>query len=104
MDCIDFVVSLYVDDEMLSFFSVKELPTVIKTKDKISSDILFSCLSHTIRINRQYLASNFKDNNRIETYCRKVSSLILCSKNLQFPCYFFFPSFADYHQGLKYFF
>ena len=33
------------------------LPTVIKTKDKISSDIWFSCLSHTIRINRQYLAS-----------------------------------------------
>ena len=67
---------------MLSFFSVKELPTVIKTKDKISSDIRFSCLSHTIRINRQYLASNFKHNNRIETYCRKVSSLILCRKNL----------------------
>ena len=78
---------------MLSFFSVKEFfffffavtdanyscqLLMIKTRQN-SSEKRFSCLSHTIRINGQYLASDFKHNNRIRTYCRKVSSLTLCS-------------------------
>ena len=57
-------------------------PSMIKTRQHFKDIPGFGCLSHTVRINRQYLASDFKRNNRIKAYCRKVSSLTLCSQNV----------------------
>ena len=76
-------------------------PLMIKTRQN-SSEKRFGFLSHSIRINRQYLASDFKHNNRIRTVEKRAIWLFVV-KMCNFLVCLSLP-FADYRQDLKYMF